>query len=85
MIRDLYFSYIVWTLHLETVMLGYLTFNTRHLDFPYGATGKISAVVTTAAQVAAVVRIRSLAQELLHVMGTDQKKKKKKCSIVIWI
>lgn len=55
MIRDLYFSYIVWTLHLETVMLGYLTFNTRHLDFPYGATGKISAVVTTAAQVAAVV------------------------------
>ena len=39
---------------------------------------KAKSIVTAVAQVPAVVQVQSLAQELLHVTGTDQKKKKKK-------
>ena len=44
-------------------------------EFPCGAAGKGSGVVTAAAWVAAVAQGRSLAQELLHGAGMARKRK----------
>ena len=54
------------------------SFETYILEFPGGAVGQGSGVVTTVAQVTAMVRVRSLARELLHAAGTARKKKKKR-------
>ena len=47
-------------------------------EFPCGAVGKESGIVTAAAWVAAVARIQSLAQELPPASDTEKNKKQTK-------
>ena len=45
------------------------------MEFPCGAVGEGSNIVTAAAQVAAMVWVQSLARELPHAAGAARKKK----------
>lgn len=50
------------------------------LEFPLGSVGKGSSIFTVVALVTAVVQVESLAQEILHAVGTAPRPPTKKCS-----
>lgn len=50
------------------------SFETYILEFPGGAVGQGSGVITTVAQVTAMVRVRSLARELPRAASIGKKK-----------
>ena len=51
------------------------------LEFPCGPAGYGSSIVTVVAQVAAMVPVRSLAQELPHAMAAKKKNNNSKYSL----
>ena len=53
------------------------------LEFPCGAAGEGSGVVSAAVWVAAVAQVQSLVRELPHAVGAAKKEKKKNDSLVL--
>lgn len=58
-----------------------LAFKNSVAEFPCGAAGQVSGIVTAAATATAMVKLPSLAQEYLYIVDVAKKKKKiKYCS-----